>query len=190
MGERIRQDIMTDEKNRTRLNAATSSRRREPLPALLRGISRDYFRPVGDQFVEARAGGLRRPRQRRGRAGADRRSQQRLDAVADVDETIVDQATNRLKGSASSAAGQDRSRVCRARCLRESDQRVDVVMLATPPGFRPQHLTAAINANKHVFCEKPCATDSPGVRDVMAAQKLAQTKNLSSWRGSAGATTT
>jgi myo-inositol 2-dehydrogenase / D-chiro-inositol 1-dehydrogenase len=53
------------------------------------------------------------------------------------------------------------------------------VLLATPPGFRPQHLTAAINANKHVFCEKPCATDSPGVRDVMAAQKLAQTKNLS-----------
>ena len=55
---------------------------------------------------------------------------------------------------------------------------VDVVLLATPPGFRPQHLTAAVNANKHVFCEKPCATDSPGVREVMAAQKLAQTKNL------------
>ena len=55
---------------------------------------------------------------------------------------------------------------------------VDVVLLATPPGFRPQHLTAAVNANKHVFCEKPCATDSPGVREVMAAQKLSQTKNL------------
>ena len=55
---------------------------------------------------------------------------------------------------------------------------VDVVLLATPPGFRPQHLTAAVNANKHVFCEKPCATDSPGVREVIAAQKLAQTKNL------------
>jgi myo-inositol 2-dehydrogenase/D-chiro-inositol 1-dehydrogenase len=53
-----------------------------------------------------------------------------------------------------------------------------VVLLATPPGFRPQHLTAAVNANKHVFCEKPCATDSPGVRDVIAAQKLAQSKNL------------
>jgi predicted dehydrogenase len=53
-----------------------------------------------------------------------------------------------------------------------------VVLLATPPGFRPQHLTAAVNANKHVFCEKPCATDSPGVREVMAAQKMAQTKNL------------
>ena len=54
----------------------------------------------------------------------------------------------------------------------------DLILLATPPGFRPQHLTAAVNANKHVFCEKPCATDSPGVREVMAAQKLAQTKNL------------
>ena len=56
---------------------------------------------------------------------------------------------------------------------------VDVVLLATPPGFRPQHLTAAVNANKHVFCEKPCATDSPGVREVIAAQKLSQSKNLS-----------
>ena len=55
---------------------------------------------------------------------------------------------------------------------------VDVVLLATPPGFRPQHLTAAVNANKHIFCEKPCATDSPGVREVLAAQKLSQAKNL------------
>src|SRR5688572_15814714 len=40
---------------------------------------------------------------------------------------------------------------------------VDVVLLCTPPGFRPQHLRAAIEANKHVFCEKPVAVDAPGV---------------------------
>ena len=56
---------------------------------------------------------------------------------------------------------------------------VDVVLLATPPNFRPIHLAAAIDAGKHVFCEKPVAVDAPGVRDVMATCKLAKQKNLS-----------
>jgi predicted dehydrogenase len=47
------------------------------------------------------------------------------------------------------------------------DSGVDVVLLATPPGFRPQHLRAAVEAGKHVFCEKPMATDAPGVRSVL-----------------------
>jgi myo-inositol 2-dehydrogenase/D-chiro-inositol 1-dehydrogenase len=55
---------------------------------------------------------------------------------------------------------------------------VDVVILATPPGFRPQHLKAAIAAGKHVFCEKPCATDAPGVRSVLASAEEAKKKNL------------
>jgi myo-inositol 2-dehydrogenase / D-chiro-inositol 1-dehydrogenase len=102
-----------------------------------------------------------------------------LTSVADVDETIVDQATSRLKGSERFGS---QVKIERAYVGLDAFEKVinsvDVVLLATPPGFRPQHLTAAVNANKHVFCEKPCATDSPGVRDVMAAQKLAQTKNL------------
>lgn len=56
---------------------------------------------------------------------------------------------------------------------------VDVVLLATPPAFRPDHLTAAINAGKHVFCEKPVAVDAPGVRKVLMAAKKAKEKNLS-----------
>lgn len=59
------------------------------------------------------------------------------------------------------------------------DSGVDVVILATPPGFRPAHLKAAIDANKHVFTEKPMATDGPGVRMVMAAAAEARKKNLS-----------
>ncbi len=55
---------------------------------------------------------------------------------------------------------------------------VDVVILTTPPGFRPQHLRACIDANKHVFCEKPIATDAPGVRSVLETVKMAQQKNL------------
>src|SRR5262249_19151629 len=56
---------------------------------------------------------------------------------------------------------------------------VDVVLLATPPGFRPTHLRAAVEAGKHVFCEKPMATDVPGVRSVLESAKLAKEKNLS-----------
>ena len=39
----------------------------------------------------------------------------------------------------------------------------DVVILATPPGFRPLHFEEAINQNKHVFMEKPVATDPAGI---------------------------
>jgi predicted dehydrogenase len=55
---------------------------------------------------------------------------------------------------------------------------VDLVCLATPGGFRPLHLKAAIEAGKHVFCEKPMAVDPAGVRMVMEAVKLAKQKNL------------
>ncbi|WP_316812457.1 Gfo/Idh/MocA family oxidoreductase [Pedobacter heparinus] len=59
------------------------------------------------------------------------------------------------------------------------DSGVDVVLLATPPAFRPDQLTAAIAAGKHVFCEKPVAVDAPGIRKVLAAAKAAAEKNLS-----------
>ena len=59
----------------------------------------------------------------------------------------------------------------------ESD--VDVVLLTTPPGFRPDHFAAAVNAGKHIFCEKPVAVDAPGVRKVLAAAKKAKEKDLS-----------
>ncbi len=59
------------------------------------------------------------------------------------------------------------------------DSGVDVVLLATPPAFRPHHLSAAIDAGKHVFCEKPVAVDAPGIRKVLAAAKKAKDKKLS-----------
>ncbi len=55
---------------------------------------------------------------------------------------------------------------------------VDVVLLTTPPHFRPLHLQAAIAAGKHVFAEKPCAVDAKGVHSVLQSCEEAKRKNL------------
>ncbi|MBX2820156.1 MAG: Gfo/Idh/MocA family oxidoreductase, partial [Rhodothermaceae bacterium] len=54
----------------------------------------------------------------------------------------------------------------------------DVIILTTPPGFRPMHFEAAIEAGKHVFMEKPVATDAPGIRQVLKTAKKAKEKQL------------
>ncbi len=59
----------------------------------------------------------------------------------------------------------------------ESD--VDIVLLTTPPGFRPEHLKAAVEAGKHVFMEKPAAVDPVGIRSIIASSELAKKKGLS-----------
>ncbi len=56
---------------------------------------------------------------------------------------------------------------------------VDVVLLATPPHFRPAQMEAAVRAGKHVFCEKPVAVDVPGAKRVLAACEEAEAKGLS-----------
>ncbi len=58
------------------------------------------------------------------------------------------------------------------------DSGVDLVLLCTPPHFRPSHLEAAVNARKHVFMEKPCAVDPVGVRTVLATAKKAEAMGL------------
>jgi predicted dehydrogenase len=55
---------------------------------------------------------------------------------------------------------------------------VDIVMLCAPPGYRPLHFEAAINAKKHVFCEKPFGTDPVGVRRFMDAAKKSEELKL------------
>ncbi len=69
---------------------------------------------------------------------------------------------------------------------------VDVVLLATPPHFRPQHLAAAVAAGKHVFAEKPVAVDPVGVRSVLASCEEAKRRGLAvvsglCWRYDEGA---
>jgi len=60
---------------------------------------------------------------------------------------------------------------------------VDLVLMAAPPGFRPLHYRAAVDAGKHVFMEKPCCVDAPGYRALVETNKLADEKNL---RGGVG----
>jgi predicted dehydrogenase len=55
----------------------------------------------------------------------------------------------------------------------------DIVLLVTPPGYRPEHFEAAVNAGKHVFVEKPIATDPVGVRRFMESVRKAERNKLS-----------
>ncbi len=59
------------------------------------------------------------------------------------------------------------------------DSGVDVVILATPPGFRPDHLKYAVEKNKHIFTEKPMAVDGPGIRSVLQTVAESKKKNIS-----------
>ena len=58
------------------------------------------------------------------------------------------------------------------------DTPIDMVLLATPPGFRPIHFASAVEAGKHVFMEKPCAVDPVGVRKVIETGEKARAKKL------------
>ena len=60
---------------------------------------------------------------------------------------------------------------------------VDVVLLTTPPGFRPLHLRAAVDAGKHVFAEKPMAVDVAGVKSVVESARIAKEKGLTLQHG-------
>ena len=53
---------------------------------------------------------------------------------------------------------------------------VDMVVMATPPGFRPLHYAAAVKAGKNIFMEKPLCTDAPGYRQLVEANELADKK--------------
>jgi predicted dehydrogenase len=59
---------------------------------------------------------------------------------------------------------------------------LDIVILAAPPGFRPTHFEAAVNAGKHIFCEKPIAVDPTGVRQFIAAAQKAKEKKIGTQR--------
>lgn len=101
-------------------------------------------------------------------------------ALGDAFDETVRSAATRLK-----AAHGDRVQVPQDKMFsgldafkKVIDSDIDVVLLASPPGFRPEHLRYAIEKGKHVFCEKPVATDSPGVRHVLESVRMSKEKKL------------
>jgi myo-inositol 2-dehydrogenase / D-chiro-inositol 1-dehydrogenase len=106
-----------------------------------------------------------------------------LTAVADVDQAQIDQCLRSLKRIAKIAdrvkAEPEKQYLGLNAYQKVVESGADVVLLATPPGFRPLHLAACVAAGKHVFCEKPISTDAPGVRAVLDTSEKAKAKNLS-----------
>ncbi len=104
----------------------------------------------------------------------------RLTAMADVFPSNLQTAYRSIKGKHPDKV--DVSSETRFVGLRAFEQvmsaDVDLVILATPPGFRPLHFEQAVRAGKHVFMEKPVAVDAPGVRRVLAAGKEAERTGL------------
>jgi predicted dehydrogenase len=103
----------------------------------------------------------------------------KLTAVADAFQFRVDQAVKSISNKHKDRVDiGNRSFVGVDAFKKLLESEVDMVILATPPGFRPLHFEMAVNAGKHVFMEKPVAADAPGVRRVLAANKIAKQKNL------------
>ena len=101
-----------------------------------------------------------------------------LTAVGDIFEKQIDGSINQLEKAVGEKVKVEGKFVGLDAYEKVINSGVDFVILATPPGFRPQHLKAAVAAGKHVFCEKPVATDAAGVRVALAAAEEAKKKNL------------
>jgi myo-inositol 2-dehydrogenase/D-chiro-inositol 1-dehydrogenase len=106
-----------------------------------------------------------------------------LTSVGDIFETQIDSGLKEIEREMEKAGTPEKMKVEHKFSGLDAFQKVidsgvDVVLLATPPGFRPRHLKAAVAAGKHVFCEKPVATDAPGVRTALEAVEEARKKNL------------
>jgi predicted dehydrogenase len=101
---------------------------------------------------------------------------------------LGDLVPDRVQGALKTLSGKfpERVKVPANRCFTGFDNYlgvcsspdVNLIVTAAPPGFRPMHLKAAIDAGKHVFMEKPVAVDPVGVRSVIAASDVAAQKGL------------
>src|SRR5687767_14471604 len=109
-----------------------------------------------------------------------------LVAMGDLAPDRLSQAREQLtKLATSTPALASRIKIDDSRCFtgfdsykHVLDSGVDLVILATPPGYRPMHLAAAVDAGKHIFAEKPVAVDAAGVRSVLATYEKAKAKGL------------
>ena len=108
----------------------------------------------------------------------------KLVAMADAFRDRVDNCYKKLMADDEAATIKNRIDVPEERrfvgfdAYQKAIPLADVVILATPPGFRPIHFEEAIKQNKHVFMEKPVATDPAGVQKVLATAEIAKQKKL------------
>ena len=106
-----------------------------------------------------------------------------LVAMADVFEDKLEGSLTRLRNRPAQIASRikvapDRRHVGFDAYKKLIASDVDIVLLCTPPGYRPAHFEAAVEAGKHVFTEKPIATDPAGVRRFIAAAKKSEERKL------------
>src|SRR5690606_19840087 len=100
-------------------------------------------------------------------------------ALADAFQEPLDECYKRLAGRFKDKVDiPEENRFVGFDAYKKAIALADVVLFATPPGFRPMHFAEAVKQNKHVFIEKPLAVDAPGIRQVLATAKEAESKKL------------
>lgn len=105
----------------------------------------------------------------------------RLVAMADAFADRLEESFNtltKIHGESEQMAVKKKHKFVGFDAYRKAIDMADVVILTTPPGFRPFHFEYAVNQGKHIFMEKPVATDPFGVRKVLAAAETAKKKKL------------
>jgi len=103
----------------------------------------------------------------------------KVTALGDVFADRLQSCRDRLLDQKNNEVGDENCFVGFDAFQRVIDSGVDVIILATPPFFRPEHFAAAVNARKHVFMEKPVAVDPTGARSIMASARKAESMGLS-----------
>lgn len=152
--------------------------------ATVAGMRVPHAHAGGGDLIRVGLIGCGSPRGGRGRGAAENcvsaGPNVQLVAMGDLFRDNLDYSRAELR-----RLGSDKVDVADERCFvgwdayqRVIESGVDLVILATPPGFRPRHLAAAVAAGKHVFCEKPVAVDAPGVRAVTMTCQEAGRKGL------------
>jgi myo-inositol 2-dehydrogenase / D-chiro-inositol 1-dehydrogenase len=101
-----------------------------------------------------------------------------ITALGDVFQDKLDQCRAELKKQKNVEVADDKCFIGFDAYQKVIDSGVDLVLLCTPPHFRPEHVDAAVNADKHIFMEKPVAVDPVGARKMLVSVKRAQEKGL------------
>lgn len=101
-----------------------------------------------------------------------------LTAITDVFQDRIDSCRKSLKDRVKVEIPDDKCFLGFDGYKKVIDSGVDIIIMATPPYFRPEHFRASVEARKHVFMEKPVAVDPVGVRSILASAKQAETLGL------------